>query len=164
VDSTSGEELRIREATPSDVPTVLALIRELASYEKLADQVVAREDDLRAALFAPRPFAECLLAETGSEVVGFALFFHTFSTFLARPGLYLEDLFVRPAMRRRGVGRALFTHLARLAVARGCGRFEWSALNWNEPALNFYRGQGAVPLSDWTMFRLAGEDLRRVGR
>jgi GNAT superfamily N-acetyltransferase len=158
----------IRPAAETDVPLLLALIGELASYERLAEQVVAREGDLRHALFGPRPAAEALIAEVDAEIdpkpAGFALFFQNFSTFLGVPGLYLEDLFVRPAFRRRGVGRALFVHLARLAEERRYGRFEWSVLDWNEPAIAFYRSMGAVPLSDWTVFRLTGEALTRAGR
>ena len=156
--------LSIRAATPTDVPELLGLIRELAAYERLAEQVVASEGQLAAALFGPRPAAEALLAELDGAPVGFALYFQNFSTFLGRPGLYLEDLFVRPAARRRGVGRALFVELARLAQARGCGRFEWTVLDWNEPAIAFYRGLGAQPLSDWTVFRLSGEALARAAR
>jgi GNAT superfamily N-acetyltransferase len=159
VSEAAAGPLRIRAATPADVPTLLAMIRELASYERLADQVTATEDDLRAGLFGARPAAEAVLAEMGEEPAGFALFFHNFSTFLGRHGLYLEDLFVRPGWRRRGVGRALFSHLARLAALRGCGRFEWSVLDWNQPAVAFYRSLGAIPLSDWTVFRLTGEAL-----
>jgi ribosomal protein S18 acetylase RimI-like enzyme len=155
----------IRPARPADVPALLELIRELATYEKLADQVVARESDLHAALFGPRPAAEAVLADLeGTPGVGFALFFQNFSTFLGRPGLYLEDLYVKPGCRRRGVGKALFAHLARLTVERGYGRFDWSVLDWNVPAISFYRSLGALPLSDWTVFRLTGEDLVRAGR
>jgi GNAT superfamily N-acetyltransferase len=154
---------RIRPAAPADVPVVLELIRELASYEKLAKEVVATESDLAAALFGPRPSAEAVLAEVGDATAGFALFFQNFSTFLGRPGLYLEDLFVRPAFRRRGVGRALFAYLARLAVERGYGRFEWAVLDWNTPAVSFYRSLAALPMSEWTVFRLTGEDLVRAG-
>jgi GNAT superfamily N-acetyltransferase len=156
--------IAIRPARETDVALLRALIGELASYEQLADQVVASEDDLRLALFAPRPAAEAVLAELDGAPAGFALFFQNFSTFLGRPGLYLEDLFVRPAFRRRGVGHALFVHMARLAEERRCGRFEWSVLDWNEPAIAFYRSLGAVPLSDWTVFRLTGEALTRVAR
>jgi GNAT superfamily N-acetyltransferase len=154
----------IRSATAADVPALLALIRDLAAYERLADQMVATETDLQAALFGPRANAEALLAEVDGSQVGFAVFIHNFSTFLGRPGLYLEDLFVRPGHRRRGVGKALFRHLARLAVERGCGRFEWSVLDWNAPAISFYRSVGALPLSGWTVFRLVGDDLARAAR
>jgi GNAT superfamily N-acetyltransferase len=156
--------VRIRAATAADVATLLGLIRELATYERLADQVVASEADLAAAMFGPRPAAEAVLAEVGESLAGFALYFQSFSTFVGRPGIYLEDLYVRPAFRRRGVGRALFSHLARLAVARGCGRFEWAVLDWNAPAIAFYRSLGALPLADWTVFRLAGEALASAGR
>jgi GNAT superfamily N-acetyltransferase len=154
----------VRLARPSDAALVLELIRELADYEKLSDQVVATEAGVAETLFGPRPAAEALIAELDGAPAGFAIFFSNYSTFLARPGIYLEDLFVKPHLRRRGVGRALFTHVARLAVERRCGRFEWSVLDWNEPAIAFYRSLGAVPLSDWTVFRLTGEALSRVGR
>jgi GNAT superfamily N-acetyltransferase len=155
--------IAIRLARPEDAPLLLDLIRGLAAYEKLADQVTATEADLRDTLFGPRPAAEALIAELDGAPAGFAIFFSSYSTFLARPGIYLEDLFVKPELRRRGVGRALFTHVARLAVERGCGRFEWSVLDWNAPAIAFYRSLGAVPLSDWTVFRLTGEALKRLG-
>jgi len=155
--------ISIRLARPEDAPLLLDLIRGLAAYEKLADQVTATEAAVRETLFGPRPAAEALIAELDGVAAGFAIFFSSYSTFLARPGVYLEDLFVKPELRRRGVGRALFTHVARLAVERGCGRFEWSVLDWNEPAIAFYRSLGAVPLSDWTVFRLTGEALKRLG-
>jgi GNAT superfamily N-acetyltransferase len=154
----------IRAAQPNDVPVLLELIRALAEYEKLAHQVVATPADLTESLFGKRPAAEAILAELEGEVAGFAIFFTSFSTYLGRPGLYLEDLFVRPAQRRRGVGRALFQHLARLAVERRCGRFEWSVLDWNQPAISFYRGLGAVPLVEWTVFRLTGDALLQTVR
>lgn len=154
----------IRLARPSDAALVLEFIRELAAYEKLSHQVIATVEEVRETLFGERPAAESLIAEIDGAPAGFAVFFSNYSTFLARPGIYLEDLFVRPELRRRGVGRALFTHLARLAVERRCGRFEWSVLDWNEPAIAFYRSLGAEPLSDWTVFRLTGEALQRAGR
>ena len=153
----------IRPARPEDAPVVLQFIRELAAYEKLSDQVTANEAAVRETLFGARPAAESLIAQLDGAPAGFAIFFSNYSTFLAKPGLYLEDLFVKPELRRRGVGRALFSHLARLAVERQCGRFEWSVLDWNEPAIAFYRSLGAVPLSDWTVFRLTGEALNRLG-
>src|SRR5919199_5743741 len=153
----------IRPATPADVPAVARLIRALADYERLAHAVELDEDRLREHLFGPRPFAEVLLAEDTGRVVGFALYFHNYSTFLGKPGLYLEDLYVEPEHRGRGHGKALLGALARLAVERGCGRMEWAVLDWNEPALRFYRQLGAVPLGDWTVQRLVGDNLRRVG-
>lgn len=158
----SAAALRIDPATPQDVALVLAFIRELAEYERLLDQVVATEETLREQLFGARPGAEVVIARWEGEPAGFALFFHNFSTFLGRRGLYLEDLFVRQAFRGRGVGRALLAFLARLAVERGCGRLEWWVLDWNEPAISFYRGLGAVAMSDWTVFRLTGEPLRAL--
>ncbi|MEQ1568312.1 MAG: GNAT family N-acetyltransferase [Myxococcota bacterium] len=152
----------IRPATSADVGLVLSLIRELAEYERLADQVVATEALLRESLFGPRPAAEVRIAEVAGEGVGFALFFPTFSTFLGRPGIWLEDLFVRPAHRGSGLGRALLAAVAREAVARGAGRLEWSVLDWNEPALGFYRALGAAPMADWTTHRLTGDALERL--
>ena len=154
--------LSIRPATVADVALVLTFIRDLAEYERLAHEVVATEPLLRETLFGERPGAEVVIAELDGEPVGFALFFHNFSTFLGRPGLYLEDLFVRPAARGHGVGRALLARLAAIAVERGCGRFEWSVLDWNEPAIGFYRKLGAVPLDDWTVQRVTGEALHRL--
>ncbi len=156
--------ITIRAAQPADVPVLLQLIRELADYERLAHQVVATERDLDESLFGREPAAQAILAELEGQPAGFAIYFFNFSTFLARPGLYLEDLFVRPAQRRRGVGKALFRHLARVAVERRCGRFEWSVLDWNQPAIAFYRSLGAVPLIEWTVFRLTGDALVQSAR
>jgi len=149
----------IRPAARADVPALLELIGELADYERLRDQLVADASLLERHLFGERPVAEALLAETGGAAAGYALFFPTFSTFLGRPGIWLEDLFVRPAHRRAGIGRALLAEVARLAVERGCGRLEWSALDWNEPALAFYRGLGAQRLDEWRLHRISGEQL-----
>ncbi len=154
--------IRIEPAKLDDVPLILSLIGELAEYERLSHEVTATEDGVREALFGARPVAETLIAYLDGEAVGFALFFTNFSTFVGRPGIYLEDLFVRPAARRVGVGRRLFAHVARLARDRGCGRLEWSVLDWNEPALRFYGGLGARPMSDWTIQRLTGEALNRL--
>jgi len=156
--------MHIRAATADDVPLILRFIRGLAEYERLADQVVATEDGLRETLFGARPYAEVVIAEDGGEPAGFALFFHNYSTFLGRPGIYLEDLYVLPELRGRGVGRALLAHLARLAVERGCGRLEWWVLDWNEDAIRFYRALGAEPMDDWTVFRVAGDALERLAR
>lgn len=153
----------IRAATAADVPTILAFIKELAEYERLAHEVVADEAQLRATLFGARPAAEVLLA-CDPEPVGFALFFTSYSTFLGKPGLYLEDLFVRPAVRGRGFGQQLMAACARIAVDRNYGRFEWSVLDWNEPALAFYRRLGAVPMAEWTVQRLTGEPLRALAK
>ena len=152
-------DLRIEPATIHDVPLVLQFIQDLADYEQLADACVATEENLRTHLFGPDAVAHALIAYAGSEPAGFALYFFNLSTFLARPGVYLEDLFVKPAWRQRGIGRALLAELARIAVARGCGRMEWAVLNWNELALRVYRGVGAQPLSDWTVYRLTGDAL-----
>ena len=153
---------RIDPAVEADVPVILALIRDLAEYEKLSDQVTATEADIARSLFGDPPRAEAVIARLDGEAIGFALFFHNYSTFLGRPGLYLEDLYVRPAFRGRGFGRRLLIHLARIAVDRGCGRFEWSVLDWNAPAIAAYRHAGAVPLDDWTVYRLAGDALRKL--
>ncbi|MBI5381316.1 MAG: GNAT family N-acetyltransferase [Opitutae bacterium] len=161
----------LRPATIADVPLLLQLIRELAEYEHLSDQVNATEERLRAALFpatanaanaAPRPIAECVLAFADEQPAGFVLFFTNFSTFLTRHGLYVEDLFVRPAFRRHGLGTALLRHVAGLACARDCGRLEWAVLNWNEPALAFYASLGAQRLTEWTTCRVTGDALRRL--
>jgi len=154
--------IRLRPAVPADVPAILELIRSLAEYERLAHEMVATAADLEAALFGPRPAAEVVLAECDGQVAGFALFFVSFSTFLGRPGLYLEDLFVRPDFRGRGIGRRLMTRLAALAVERGYGRFEWSVLDWNRPAIDFYRSLGARPMDGWTVQRVDGEALRAL--
>ena len=152
----------LRPAAETDVPAIRRLVRELAEYEHLAHEAVATEADLRETLFGPRSYAEVLIAEAAGDVAGFALYFHNYSTFLGKPGLYVEDVYVRPDYRRRGLGTAFFRRLARLAVERGCGRLEWSVLDWNEPALRFYRKIGAIPMSDWTVQRLVGDDLRRL--
>ncbi|HEX9668313.1 MAG TPA: GNAT family N-acetyltransferase [Thermoanaerobaculia bacterium] len=154
--------LRIVSAVAADLPLIHRFIRELADYERLLDAVTATEEKLRRTLFGPRPAAEVVLAYDGDEPVGFALFFPNYSTFLAQPGIYLEDLYVRPEARGRGVGRALLVHLARLAVERGCGRLEWAVLDWNESAIRFYKGIGARPMDDWITFRLTGDALARL--
>ena len=154
--------LNIRPARAADVPLILALIRELAVYEKLAHEVVATEERLRDNLFGARPQAEVLIAEWNGESAGFALFFHNFSTFLGRHGLYLEDLFVREQHRGKGIGKALLVQLAGIAVERGCGRFEWAVLDWNSPAQEFYKSLGASPVPEWDIFRVTGEALRRL--
>jgi len=159
-----SHDVSIRSAGEHDVGVILQFIRDLAEYEHLEHEVVATEEKLRAALFGPRPYAEVALACLKDEPVGFALFFHNFSTFLARPGIYLEDLYVRPAARHHGVGRQLLTWLAATAVSRGCGRLEWAVLNWNEPSIQFYRKLGAVPLDEWTTYRVTGPALDRLAK
>jgi GNAT superfamily N-acetyltransferase len=154
--------VRVRPAVEADVPLILRFILQLAEYERLRHEVVATEERLRDTLFGARPAAEVVIAENAGGPVGFALFFHNYSTFLAQPGIYLEDLYVRPEARGRGVGRALLAHLARLARERNCGRLEWWVLDWNESAIRFYRSLGAQPMSDWTVFRLTGGDLARL--
>ena len=153
---------RVDRATESDVPLILRLVKELSVYEKLAHEVTATEEGLRLTLFGPHPAAEVLIGSVNDAPAGFALFFQTYSTFLALPGIHLEDLFVVPAWRRHGLGRRLLTHLAALAVERGCGRLEWTVLDWNAPAIGFYERLGARPLDDWTIFRVTGESLRTL--
>ena len=145
-----------------DVPTILSLIRDLAHYERAPNEVVATEERLREVLFGARPAAEVVLALEGKMPVGFAVFFHNFSTWLGRAGLYLEDSFVRPDARGKGYGRALLVHLARVAQERGCGRMEWAVLDWNEPAIQFYRKLGAAPNEEWTVFRLTSEGIAKL--
>ena len=152
----------IRPATPADVPLILNLIRELAEFERLSHEVVADEALVARHLFGPRPVAEVFLAFAGDAPAGFALFFQNFSTFLARPGIYLEDLFVRPEFRGSGIGRALLARIARLAVERGCGRFEWAVLDWNENAIGFYKKLGAQLMDDWRICRVTGLALERL--
>ena len=159
---TSATGFSISIATEADLPLVLDFIRGLAEYERLAHEVVATEEKLRATLFGPRPYAECVIARWDGAPAGFALFFHNYSTFLAQPGIYLEDLFVKPEMRGKGIGRSLLRHLARLTQERNCGRLEWSVLDWNESAIGFYKSLGAVPLDDWTIFRMRGEALAKL--
>jgi GNAT superfamily N-acetyltransferase len=167
--------IAIRPATEKDTPLILSLIQGLAEYEKLAHEVVATEEKLRATLFGPRPGAEVLiggidtaepagLAEPSYDECGFALFFSSYSTFLARPGIYLEDLFVRPDRRGQGLGKALLQRLAALVIERGGGRLEWSVLDWNRPAIEFYEKVGAMPMSEWTVYRLTGDKLARFAR
>ena len=151
--------IRLESAAERDVPLILRFIRELADYEQLAHEVVATEQDLHAALFGPDRVAHAVIACAGDEPAGFALYFFTFSTFLAKPGVYLEDLYVTPAWRRHGIGRMLLAHLARTAVDRGCGRMEWSVLDWNRQALSVYRAIGAQPMHEWTVQRLTGASL-----
>jgi len=156
--------VNLRFAGPADVPVIAELIRELARFEKLEGEVRMTEDLLTKNLFGPRPYAETLLAEDGGAVVGFALFFHNFSTFLAQPGIYLEDLFVVPEQRGQGIGRALLERLAQIALERECGRLEWAVLDWNRAAIGFYERLGATPNSDWTVYRLTGESLLGLAR
>lgn len=149
----------IRDARESDVPLILQFIRDLAEYERLSHKVVATEETLRASLFGRRRYAEVIIGEEDGAPAGFALFFHNYSTFLAQPGIYLEDLFVNPHARGRGYGKALLARLAQLAVERGCGRVEWAVLDWNAPSIAFYKALGAAPMDDWTVFRLTGDAL-----
>ena len=157
-----SSEFRIEPATESDIPLILSFIKGLAQYEGLAQEVVATEENLRESLFGPRASAEVVIAYSATEPVGFAVFFHNYSTFLGRPGLYLEDPFVLPEWRSRGLGRALLGYVARIAVTRDCGRLEWSVLDWNEPAIRFYRALGARPKDEWTIYSLTGEALEQL--
>lgn len=155
--------LTIRSASADDLPLIAELIRALADYEKLLHEVRFDEDTLRAKLFGPRPYAEVVIGEIDGAAQGFALFFHNFSTFEGKPGIYLEDLFVRPAARGSGLGKALLAHLAALAVERDCARLEWSVLDWNAPAIGFYQSLGARGMDDWTVMRVDGDALRQLG-
>jgi GNAT superfamily N-acetyltransferase len=158
----ASPSLTLRAAIEADVPVIRELIEGLADYEQLRHECQATDDQLRASLFGARRYAEVVLAEWEGEVAGFALFFHNYSTFLARQGIYLEDLFVRPAHRGHGIGKALLAHLAQLAVARGCGRLEWSVLDWNVDAIGFYTKLGARPQDEWTVYRVAGDALTQL--
>ncbi|MEM7030211.1 MAG: GNAT family N-acetyltransferase [Chloroflexota bacterium] len=161
---TTIPEFRLRPATDTDIPIILSFIQELADYEQLAHEVVATEEILRRNLFGERQVAEVILGYWNDEPVSFALFFHNFSTFLGKPGLYLEDLYVKSEMRGRGIGTTLLSYLAKLAVERNCGRFEWSVLDWNEPAIRVYRAIGAEGLDEWTVQRVTGEALTQLAR
>ncbi|HEX8476375.1 MAG TPA: GNAT family N-acetyltransferase [Pyrinomonadaceae bacterium] len=160
--SSSNEDFRIEKATESDVALILSLIKELAEYERLAHMMVATEELITEALFGERPSAEVRIGYYRDAPVGYALFFHSFSTFTGRRSLYLEDLYVRPEMRGKGFGRLLLAHLARVARERECARMEWSVLDWNEPAIRFYKSLGAAGMDDWTVFRLTGDALERL--
>jgi GNAT superfamily N-acetyltransferase len=154
--------IEIRSATETDVPIILEMIRGLAEYEKLSHLVTATEDRLRETLFGAKPAAEVMLAYYDRECAGFALFFTNYSTFLARPGIFLEDLFVKPHLRGKGIGLELLRRLARIAADRGCGRMEWEVLDWNEPSIQFYKKLGAVPLDEWTKYRLTAEAIEKL--
>jgi len=161
--STTSADLTLRIAEPRDVPLILKLIKELAEFEHLSNEVTATEAALQQHLFGPRPYIEVLLAFVGDDPAGFALYFHNYSTFLSKPGIYLEDLYVRDQFRAQGIGTALLTAVGELAVERGCGRYEWSVLNWNKRAIEFYEKMGARPLSEWTVYRVTGEALKKFG-
>lgn len=152
----------IRHADKSDVPAILQLIRELAEYEHLSQEVVATEEGLTRTLFGPKTYAEVLLAREGGKAVGFCLFFHNYSTFLGKPGIYIEDIFVQDRFRGRNIGKALFTRVAQIAYERQCGRLEWSVLNWNKPAIEFYAGMGAKPMDEWMVYRLTEEKFTNL--
>jgi GNAT superfamily N-acetyltransferase len=157
-----NQSVAIQPATAEDVALILQFICELAEFERLRHEVTATEEGLRQTLFGPKPFAEVVIARDAGEPVGFALFFHNYSTFLGKPGIYLEDLYVRQECRGKGYGEALLRYVARVAVDRGCGRFEWSVLDWNQRAIDFYKKLGALPMHAWTIFRVTGEALNRL--
>lgn len=154
--------MSLRPATEADLDAIITLIRGLAEYEREPDAVTLDPEELRRHLFGQRPYAEVILAEDQSATIGFALYFHNFSTWMGKPGIWLEDLFVMPEYRGRGHGKALLVELARIAVERGCGRFEWSVLDWNEPSIAFYKSLGAVPMDEWTNYRVTGDALERM--
>lgn len=156
-------KIKIRNAEEKDIGTILEFIKGLAEYEKLSNEVVADESILRKNMFEKK-YAECVIASYDGKDAGFALFFHNFSTFLGRPGIYLEDLFVKPEFRGMGIGKALLKHLAKIAKERGCGRFEWWVLDWNKPSIDFYKKLGAKPMDEWTVFRVAGKDLDELAK
>ena len=162
--TTRNPRVTLRFATIDDVNLILDFIRQLADYEKMTQDVVTDEDQLRQSLFGERPVAEVVIASYDGEAAGFALFFHNFSTFLGRPGIYLEDLFVIPQLRGHGIGQVLLSHLAGIAIERGCGRFEWSVLDWNTDAIRFYKRLGAKPMDGWTVFRIEGDALEELVR
>jgi GNAT superfamily N-acetyltransferase len=157
-----SKSFQLRSAEKKDVPIVLEFIKALADYEKLSDMVVATEEILEEYLFGEKKVAEVIIGFEGTTPAAFALFFHNFSTFLGRPGIYLEDLFVKPEFRRKGYGKILLSELAKIAIDRNCGRLEWSVLDWNAPAIDFYKSLGAVPMDEWTTFRLTGENLKQL--
>jgi GNAT superfamily N-acetyltransferase len=162
-DKSLSPEFEIREGTLSDIPIILTFIKELAEYEKMSDDVVANEKLIKEHLFGEKKSAEVVIAYYQNKPVGFALYFYNFSTFLGRPGLYLEDLYVRKQMRGNGFGKALLKHLAKIANQKNCGRMEWAVLNWNEPSIQFYKSLGAEPMNDWTVYRVTGESLQELG-
>ena len=155
-----ADNLIIREATLEDVPAIFLFIKEIAEYEKLSNEVIATEEVLKESLFGERQYAEVLIAEYNGKPAGQALFFHNFSIFIGRPGIYLEDLYVRPQYRGKGIGKALLVSLIKLAKERNCGRVEWTVLNWNEPAINFYKSMGAVAMDEWTIFRMTEDKIK----
>jgi len=162
MNQTDHPAFTLRPATPEDVPLILQFIKDLAEYERLSHLVVATEEQLRKTLFGERRLAEVILGFEGEEAAAIALFFHNYSTFLSKPGIYLEDLFVRPEFRRKGYGEIMLSQLANIAVERDCGRLEWSVLDWNQPAIDFYKSLGAKPMDEWTVFRLTGESLEAM--
>ncbi len=159
-----NKHIRIEKTAEKDIPLIFSFIKRLAEYEKLSHEVVATEKILRETLFGEQRFAEVVIAYYNDVAVGYALFFHNFSTFIGRPGLYLEDLFVEPEFRGKGIGKSLLQYLAQIAVERKCGRMEWAVLNWNESAISFYKRLGAAPMNEWTVYRLTGDALKTLAR
>lgn len=162
MENSSKNKLSIREANENDVSLILSLITELAVYEKLLNEVVATEEQLKEMLFGKKRYAEVLIANYDNEDAGFALFFHNFSTFLGKPGIYLEDIYVKPHLRGKGIGKSLLLSLVKLAKERNCGRVEWSVLNWNKPSIKFYESLGAKPMNEWTVFRLSNDEINHL--
>ncbi len=160
----AASAVTFRAATRADIPVILGLIRELAEYERLAREVVATEEILTRNLFGPRAYAECLIGEVGGQIAGFTLFFHNFSTFLGKPGIFIEDIYVKPDYRSHGIGMGFFREIARLALERDCGRIEWSVLDWNEPAIKFYQKLGAKPQDEWTVQRLMHAEIEALAK
>lgn len=160
--NTSNNEIKIHFANENEVGIILSFIKELAEYEKLTHEVIATEEKLKETLFSEKKYAEVLIAEYKNQPAGFALFFHNYSTFLAKPGIYLEDLFVKKELRGKGIGKALLSYLGIIALERNCGRIEWSVLDWNEPSIKFYLKLGAVPLNEWTVYRVTGDSIKKL--
>ena len=159
---TRDPDVSLRLANEDDVPVILNFIKELAEYEKLSHEVLVNEEKLKKTLFGDNKFAEVIIADYKNEPAGFALFFHNYSTFLGKPGIYLEDLFVKPHLRGKGIGKILLAYLGKLALERDCGRIEWAVLDWNEPALKFYKNLGAKPMDEWTVFRVSGDSIKNL--
>lgn len=160
--ATKNPDITLRTANENDTPIILSLIKELAEYEKLSHEVLADENKLKTTLFGEKKFAEVIIADYKNEPAGFALFFHNYSTFLGKPGIYLEDLYVKTDLRGKGIGKILLTYLGRLAVERNCGRIEWAVLDWNEPSIQFYINLGAKPMDEWTVFRVTGDSIKNL--
>jgi len=162
--NTNNPDVTLRIAEVNDIPTIMNFIKALAEYEKLTNEVAADEEQLKKTLFGDKKFAEVIIADYKKQPAGFMLFFHNYSTFLGKPGIYLEDLFVNPDLRGKGIGKILLTHLGKIAIARDCGRIEWAVLDWNEPSIQFYKKLGAKPMDDWTVFRVTGDAIENLAK